>query len=463
MDIQELGILNPWWRNKAAIDTDRHISRYEGFSFRFYPENLRKQINLNEFGIYTLRGPRQVGKTTFLKLLIRELLYKNVKPNNILFLNAEGLSDKKDLLNILTEYLTLYSTEEEMNYIFVDEITSILEWQLSIKYLVDTGYLDNCVVILTGSSAIDLKYSSERLPGRKGKGKDLVMFPLSFRNYLSTSEQEIPKFSVPEIMNLSENESKKLSIDLAFLQKEFQKYLFSGGFPLSINDFLLYGKISDETIQTYTDFMLGEISKHTEKMNMLQLLKKLPDIIAQRFSWNSLLEYVSGPESVETVKKYFENLSYSFVLSILYFYDFSKNRIKPKKQKKIFPIDPIIFEIINSHSSKTIDESKRVEAVVLRHLISFRSLNAGLNLIDGPYYWYSGKGNEIDFLYVNEGSSIPIEVKYQKSINSSDYITMKRVFGKGIILTKNDLFKDDGIIGLPLWLFCAIRDFHENK
>lgn len=458
MNIQDLGITNPWWRDRNAIETDRHIARYESSEFKFYPESLRKEIVFNEFGIYTLRGPRQVGKTTFLKLLIRELLNKKAKPSNILFLNAEGLYDRHELTNILTEYLNLSPDTNEMKYIFIDEITSIIEWQLSIKYLVDTGYLDSCVAILTGSSAIDLKYSSERLPGRKGKGKDLAMFPLSFREYLLTSKNEVPKFTISEIMDLSEGDTKKLIFELSFLQSKFQKYLISGGFPLSINDFLSYGKISEDTIRTYSDFMLGEISKHTEKLNMLQLLKKLPDIFAQRFSWNSLLEYVSGPESVDTIKRYFENLSYSFVFSILYFYDFIKGRIKPRKQKKIFPIDPIIFEIVSFHSSRIIDQSKVVESVVLRHLISSSSLNTGLNLIDGPYYWYSNKGKEIDFLHIDDGYSVPIEVKYQNSISSSDYITMKRVFGEGIILTKKDVFEDNGIIGIPVWLFCAIFD-----
>ncbi|MEA2065705.1 MAG: ATP-binding protein [Thermotogota bacterium] len=456
MNIQDLGITNPWWRDRRAIETDRHIARYESFEFRFYPESLRKEIVFNEFGIYTLRGPRQVGKTTFLKLLIKELLNKKTNPHNILFLNAEGLNDRHELTSTLIEYLNLSLDTNEMKYIFIDEITSIIDWQLSIKYLVDSGYLDSCVAILTGSSAIDLKYSSERLPGRKGKGKDLVMFPLSFREYLLTSKSEVPKFTISEIMDLSERDTKKLIFELSFLQSKFQKYLISGGFPLSINDFLSYGKISEDTIRTYSDFMLGEISKHTEKLNMLQLLKKLPDIFAQRFSWNSLLEYVSGPESVDTIKSYFENLSYSFVFSILYFYDFTKGKIKPRKQKKIFPIDPIIFEIVSFHSSRIIDQSKVVEAIVLRHLISSRSLNTGLNLIDGPYYWYSNKGKEIDFLHINDGVTVPVEVKYQNSISRSDYITMKRVFGEGIILTKKDVFEDNGIIGIPVWLFCAI-------
>jgi hypothetical protein len=79
-----------------------------------------------------------------------------------------------------------------------------------------------------------------------------------------------------------------------------------------------------------------------------------------------------------------------------------------------------------------------------------------MNLYDGPFFWYSERGNEIDFIYNHEGTLIPVGVKYQSRINKSDYTGMKRVFGKGILITQDTIFKDEGIVGIPAWLFLAL-------
>jgi hypothetical protein len=56
-----------------------------------------------------------------------------------------------------------------------------------------------------------------------------------------------------------------------------------------------------------------------------------------------------------------------------------------------------------------------------------------------------------------KGELIPIEVKYQNNINKFDYIGMKKVFRKGILITKNSTFIDENIVGIPAWLFLAIK------
>jgi len=77
-------------------------------------------------------------------------------------------------------------------------------------------------------------------------------------------------------------------------------------------------------------------------------------------------------------------------------------------------------------------------------------------LTSGPYFWYSEKGNEIDFIVDREGVLIPIEIKYQNRINKSDYTGMKRVFGKGIVATKDTIGRDDNIVLMPIWLLLAL-------
>ena len=64
----------------------------------------------------------------------------------------------------------------------------------------------------------------------------------------------------------------------------------------------------------------------------------------------------------------------------------------------------------------------------------------GFGSIEKVFYWRSAKGKEVDFVVLHGESLFPVEVKYRNSISRSDYTTMKRSFGKGILVTKNTFF-----------------------
>ncbi|GAB4319717.1 MAG: hypothetical protein Kow0084_20020 [Pseudothermotoga elfii] len=84
-----------------------------------------------------------------------------------------------------------------------------------------------------------------------------------------------------------------------------------------------------------------------------------------------------------------------------------------------------------------------------------------MNLYDGPFFWYSERGNEIGFICNHEGILIPVEVKYQNKVHRSDYLGMKRVFGRGILITQDAIFRDENIVAIPAWLFFAVFEGNE--
>src|SRR5690606_40057774 len=65
--------LNPWWEDAKAIDRDRHIVQFQASPFHWDPPAFL-DIPLRPGDLSTLRGPRQVGKTTTLKRMIQKLL-----------------------------------------------------------------------------------------------------------------------------------------------------------------------------------------------------------------------------------------------------------------------------------------------------------------------------------------------------------------------------------------------------
>ena len=197
MKFDELVLMNPWWKGPERIMEDQKIKKYENAKIKWDPR-IKAYFKMNRDVIYTLRGPRQVGKTTLLKILIRELLIGKRKPESILYLTCDMIIDNRELVTTIEEYLEYAEGQigKERKYIFIDEIPSVKGWEKALKSLVDKGRMTGISVILTGSHAIDLKYSSERLPGRRGESSgsvNKILVPMKFSEYVETVSAELKR------------------------------------------------------------------------------------------------------------------------------------------------------------------------------------------------------------------------------------------------------------------------------
>ena len=85
--------------------------------------------------------------------------------------------------------------------------------------------------------------------------------------------------------------------------------------------------------------------------------------------------------------------------------------------------------------------------------VTERELFQGFSNLYSTFYWRSVRGKEVDFVVLWNDDEIPIEVKYKNRITPSDYITIKRSFGKGIVLTRDSFFQDENVIGMPVSCF----------
>ncbi|RKX41534.1 MAG: ATP-binding protein, partial [Thermotogae bacterium] len=166
MSISEIIMYNPWWNNSidTAVLVKDLTEQYENANFKRDYSNL---FDLSSNALYTLRGMRQIGKSTALKVTIAKLLKKNVPRKSIMFLPSDTVANFKELREILIEYLN-YAKEYKKRYIFIDEISYVKDWQRAIKELRDNTVLRNDFMLLSGSSALDIKRGAERMPGRRG-------------------------------------------------------------------------------------------------------------------------------------------------------------------------------------------------------------------------------------------------------------------------------------------------------
>ena len=80
--------LNPWWEKEKWEEADKHLRTWKNQKIRWLPQ-WSKQVSLEPFSLNFVIGPRQVGKTTGLKLLIKEILKHLDKSKAVLYLNLE--------------------------------------------------------------------------------------------------------------------------------------------------------------------------------------------------------------------------------------------------------------------------------------------------------------------------------------------------------------------------------------
>ena len=193
--------LNPWWKNPSNIQAEKKIREWEESEIK-YDSRLRHVITYDfepeNTVVYTLRGPRQVGKTTLVKLQIRDFLIKGIHPWNILYYSLDLANTQQDVVDLVETYLKITSRQrgDRRSYLFLDEASSVTDWQKGIKWLVDNDNLKNCTVMATGSQAINLKNATERLPGRKGTindSYDKILLPMKFAEYVSLLNNDIKK------------------------------------------------------------------------------------------------------------------------------------------------------------------------------------------------------------------------------------------------------------------------------
>jgi len=458
--MDELLLQNPWWEDKKNIENDTNIKKLKNAKYIYKPQ-LFKHADLESNAVYTLRGARQVGKTTLVKLIIKDLLGRDINPRNIFYYSMDLVKDDKELFNIFVTWYQTIKENTKRKYIFFDEATFVQNWEKSIKHIVDTFGLENKTFILTGSSAIDLRKGSDRLPGRRGvSSPDKLLLPLSFKEFCNLTglkvilknEDLISLGSI--IKNIPELKIYKNELDL-----HLDKYLTCGGFLESINSLFSNNIINEETFERYISVIFSEIEK-VKKSRIISknVLSSIIDSLSSTISWNTLAKK-SGNISTNTLIDYVTTFSDSFTVYYLEHFDKNKLTGNPAKDKKLYFFDPfyyhIISKIINLPYIK-INKSTLIESLIGAHLIrNFeQGIYQGFSNIEKIFYWKSTKGKEIDFILCrSKNDIIPIEVKYQNIINPIDYITVKKSFKKGIVASKNNFTIEKDIVILPASCF----------
>lgn len=456
LNLDELQQKNRWWESSALINEDDKLKEFAGQKYQ-YRHPLENDFPEGQPGILSLRGPRQIGKTTLLKLLVKKLLDKSIPPYNVFYYSCNLIKDYKELNALVLEYLNFAAHKTEgILYIFLDEVSFVSEWQRAIKDLAEGRFGKRILFLLTGSSTIDLKFSSERLPGRRGQfiNPDIEYLPLTFREFIKTIDP-----------GLLENDTEK-----AFFKKDryralFEKYVLCGGFPTAINSLYRNNFIETTVYKLYTSWISGDLHK-LGKSDLLadQMFKKLTLSLTTPISFYELTKE-SGLASHGTCAEYVEFFVELYCLLRLDCYLIPQKRADPKKNHKFYFTDPFILSALNAKATENLDEAysfskgflfnelfypKLVEAIVASHLK--RKENTRL------FYGRMDKDKEIDFVRSAKEGLEFFEVKYQRNVKKEDFdfVLDKIAPARLTVVTRDDFSLNERIDLLPLEVFLAM-------
>lgn len=452
MTREEFTLFNPWWQYKEAINYDATLMELSLQKYQYY-HPLFFKFPKKEDVILTLRGPRQVGKSTFIKLLIKELLlHDSISPLNIFFYPADRVKDYNELFNLILDYLTILRGENEKRaYIFIDEISIVKEWQRAIKQLADLGRFRNATLLLTGSNALDLLKSSELLPGRKGKYilPEIDFLPLSFKEFVELIKPEWRQKS-----------SNFYQFNLNKLHKLFLDYLVTGGFPKSINEYFATNTLLPSTFKTYESWVVGDLLKiGKNEETAINILKRLFLHLTSTFSFYTLAEK-GGISSHMTVVDYLDALEKMFVVFKLPYFSLAERKSYPQKNKKAYFYDPLIYNTFRAVAESYLDAAINYirQNIVIEVNLPLLVENAVAVYLKQKFQkLYFGRlgDKEVDFLTFHKGKYHFFEVKYQDKVAFADFSFWLRTFPKQklTIVTKNFLYQKKTLQFVPLELF----------
>ena len=404
-----------------------------------YRSGLLDELAVAAPGIYTLGGGRQIGKSTLLKQWMDELLTQDVAPEMIAFFSGELIDDHHSLLGLIQTHLGDTHTSS-VNYLIIDEVTYIQQWDKAVKYAADAGMLEHTVLMLTGSDLGLIRDARMRFPGRRGRAEevDFHMYPLSFRECLKLKNPGINADDIvcqPGVVGAD---------TLDTIYREFDQYLLHGGYLTAINDLAEYGQIDKTTLNTYSDWIRGDVMKRGKQENYLrEIMTAIIKRYTSQVTWNALARDLSidHPKTVSDYIDVLVNMDAVFVQSALLE---DKLVAAPKKARKLMFCDPFIFHAMHAWIKPVADPynaqilplildpewtSRLVEAAVITHHRRFF-----------PTYYIKARG-EVDIAYVKNGRCCPVEIKWTNQLRPKDIKQISQ-YSQGEIWTKNKSWGD---------------------
>jgi uncharacterized protein len=373
--------------------------------------------------IKVLVGQRRVGKS-FLLFQAIDSIKERFPDSNIIFINLETNEfEKLTTSDLLYGYIKSKTRPKELNFLLIDEIQIVPEFEKTLRSLLAEGGYD---IYCTGSNANIL--SGELGTYLGGRYIEIPVHALSYVEFL--------------LFHGFEN-----SVD------SLNKYLKYGGLP-----YLIHIDLTDETVFDYLknisqSILFRDVVARFEVRNvdfLVRLVKYLANETGNLISARGIGKFLKSQNisiSITAILNYMNYLTTAMLISAVQRSDIQR--------KKVFEVgEKYYFNDIGLRNSiagfSPFDLGQIIENIVYLHLKST------------GYYVLIGKQNdrEIDFIAERSGEKMYIQV----ALRITEKQTMEREFGNLLAIKDNypkfvitlDEYSGasfEGILHLPLRQF----------
>ncbi|MEM2908470.1 MAG: ATP-binding protein [Candidatus Hadarchaeales archaeon] len=351
---------------------------------------------------FAIKGPRQSGKTTLLKLLSEKVRGKTV------FLNFEDPDILESFEKDTKGFIKSFISGPERHYFLMDEYHYVRDAGKKLKLLYDT--LERTKFIVTGSSSLELG---------EGMGRFLVgrvfffeLLPFSFREFLLAKDERLARIHQEENALLkSFLLGGEIEVGEDVLGREFQQplveYLTYGGYPavVTAEDAETKRAILKGIYDTYISRDVVGFLRFKDAFRYRDTVKAFAASLGGLLNYHELSSEVGS--YFKELKRIVSILCETYILFLLRPF-FRNPRTELRKTPKVYFFDLGLRNyIINNFNPLEIrtDVGEMIENFALLELVRM--------FPDGSInYWRTIAGAEVDFVMRIGEDMIPIEVKY---------------------------------------------------
>ncbi len=364
--------------------------------------NLTSKIEekLGKGKIIVLIGPRQVGKTTLINALLKDIPF--------LFLDGDDSVVSNTLANANTE--TLKNIIGNYKYVFIDEVQRIPDIGLKLKIIVDQ--IKDVQVIVSGSSAFDINHvTQEPLTGRKF---EYHLYPISWNEF-------------------------EANVGYIKAQQQLELRLLYGMYPDVINNFGNEYEILKNLVSSYLYKDVLSLAGIRKSDVLEKVLQALAFQVGSEVSYNEIAQLVGVDKN--TVNNYIDLLEKAFVIFRLN--SFSKNlRNEIKANRKIYFYDNGVRNmLIGNFNSLEFRQDKG--ALWENFLVSERIKQLSYtNSLAKPYFWRTTSQQEIDYIEINADTVSAFEFKWSPSKKSKLPKSFEEAYQPSFMVVNKDNFRE---------------------
>ncbi|MDR7132707.1 putative AAA+ superfamily ATPase [Algoriphagus sp. 4150] len=360
---------------EKIIRRDQYLDRIKPF--------LDKHI------IKILTGQRRVGKSYMLKMIIKHIK-ENQPEANVIYVDKE-LEKFSEITNHsdLDHYVNQELIQGKPNYLFIDEVQEIVDFQRCLRSLLNE---QACDIYCTGSNANIL--SGELATLMAGRYIEFPIHSLSYAEFLTFNQLE------DKIENL-------------------ELYLTVGGMPYQHHIGLNPGHVFEYLKNVYSSILLRDVVSW-EGIRNVSLLENLVAYLADNtgslFSAQNISKYLKSQRvniPTQTVINYLKALTNSYFIHKVARADINGLKIFEIGEKYYFE-DLGLRNSIRSFNYRS-DIGKLMENAVYMQL-----LRNGFRVFVGKF-----QDKEIDFIGEKNGERLYVQVCYALF----DEVTIQREFG----------------------------------